>query len=134
MRFTLKLLALSASLLASVPAMAGVAVIVSPGASVSPDKAQVANLFLGKDKSMEAVDSASWDATKEAFYAEVVGRNEGQIKAYWSSLLFTGKGKPLPTVKSDSEMIAKVSGSANAIGYVSSESVTDGVKVLFTLP
>lgn len=113
---------------------AEVAVIVNPAAAKSPSQAEVANIFLGKDKSMKGYDQAGWNATKEAFYTKVTSKNEAQLKSYWSGLVFTGKGQPLPSVGGDADVVAKVAGEADAIGYVDAAAVNDSVKVLFTLP
>lgn len=115
-------------------AQAEVAVIVNPGAAKAPSQAEVANIFLGKDKSMKGYDQAGWNATKEAFYTKVTSKNEAQLKSYWSGLVFTGKGQPLPSVGGDADVVAKVAGEADAIGYVDAAAVNDSVKVLFTLP
>ena len=104
------------------------------GASAAPSQADVANIFLGKDKSLKGVDQAAWNPTKEKFYAGVANKNESQLKSYWSGLVFTGKGQPLPTVADDAAVVAKVSAEADAIGYVDAAAVTDKVKVLFKLP
>lgn len=123
-------------LLASISAAASaeVAVIVNPAASAAPSQSEVANIFLGKDKSLTAVDQQGWNPTKEAFYAGVANKNEAQLKSYWSGLIFTGKGQPPASVADGSAVVAQVAGDAQAIGYVDSAAVTDQVKVLFTLP
>jgi len=115
-------------------AQAEVAVIVNAGASAAPSQADVANIFLGKDKSLKGVDVKDWTPTKDKFYTSVTSKNEAQLKAYWSGLVFTGKGQPLPTVADDAAVVAKVGAEADAIGYVDAASVTPAVKVLFTLP
>ncbi|WP_263264719.1 phosphate ABC transporter substrate-binding protein [Pseudomonas sp. RIT-PI-S] len=115
-------------------AQAGVAVIVNPAATASPSQSDVANIFLGKDKSLKGVDQKDWNPTKEKFYAAVASKNESQLKSYWSGLVFTGKGQPLASEAGDAGVAAKVAAEADAIGYVDSAAVTDKVKVLFTLP
>ena len=115
-------------------AQAEVAVIVNPGAAAAPSQSDVGNIFLGKDKSMKGVDHKDWSATKEKFYGAVTNKSESQLKSYWSGLVFTGKGQPLPSVAGDAEVIAKVATEADAIGYVDAASVNDSVKVLLTLP
>jgi ABC-type phosphate transport system substrate-binding protein len=115
-------------------AQAEVAVIVNAAGSAAPDKSSVANIFLGKDKSLKGVDQAAWNPTKEKFYAGVANKNESQLKSYWSGLVFTGKGQPLPSVADDAAVVAKVGAEPDAIGYVDASAVTDKVKVLFTLP
>lgn len=88
-------------------AQAEVAVIVNAGASAAPSQADVANIFLGKDKSLKGVDQKDWNPTKEKFYAAVASKNESQLKSYWSGLVFTGKGQPLPSVAGDADVVAK---------------------------
>ncbi|MFZ3024826.1 phosphate ABC transporter substrate-binding protein [Pseudomonas sp.] len=129
-----KLLSALALLSCATLAQAEVAVIVNAGASAAPNQADVANIFLGKDKSLKGVDQAAWNPTKEKFYAGVANKNESQLKSYWSGLVFTGKGQPLPTVADDAAVVAKVGAEADAIGYVDAAAVTDKVKVLFKLP
>lgn len=118
----------------AVSAQAEVAVIINPAASTAPTQAEVANIFLGKNKSFKGVDLKDWSASKDTFYTTVTSKNEAQLKSYWSSLVFTGKGQPLPSVASEADVVAKVAAEADAIGYVDSSAVTDQVKVLFTLP
>jgi hypothetical protein len=113
---------------------AEVAVIVNPGSTITPTQADVANIFLGKDKSLKGVDQAAWSPTKEKFYAGVANKSESQIKSYWSGLVFTGKGQPLPTVSDDAAVVSKVGAEVDAIGYVDAAAVSDKVKVLFKLP
>ncbi|HLD68152.1 MAG TPA: phosphate ABC transporter substrate-binding protein [Pseudomonas sp.] len=115
-------------------AQAEVAVIINPAAAAAPTQAEVANIFLGKDKSLKGVDQKDWNPTKEKFYAGVANKNESQLKSYWSGLVFTGKGQPLPSVADDAAVITQVAGQADAIGYVDAAAVTDQVKVLFKLP
>ncbi len=129
-----KLLSALALLSCATLAQAEVAVIVNAGASAAPSQSDVANIFLGKDKSLKGVDQAAWNPTKEKFYAGVANKNESQLKSYWSGLVFTGKGQPLPTVADDAAVVAKVGAEADAIGYVDAAAVSDKVKVLFKLP
>ena len=134
MKHSIQTLCAALCLSVSALAQAEVAVIVNAGASAAPSQADVANIFLGKDKSLKGVDQAAWNPTKEKFYAGVANKNESQLKSYWSGLVFTGKGQPLPTVADDAAVVAKVSAEADAIGYVDAAAVTDKVKVLFKLP
>ena len=118
----------------AISAQAGVAVIAHPAAAKSPSQTEVANIFLGKDKSLTGIDQEGWNPVKENFYTTVTSKNESQLKSYWSGLIFTGKGQPPASVAGDAAVVAKVAADPNAIGYVDSAAVTDAVKVLFTLP
>ncbi|MNJ65975.1 hypothetical protein D3C77_620170 [compost metagenome] len=94
----------------------------------------MANIFLGKDKSLKGFDLKGWNPTKETFYTQVTGKNEAQLKSYWSGLIFTGKGQPLSSLDNDADVVAKIASDSGAIGYVDSAAVDASVKVLFTLP
>ncbi|MGP3791562.1 phosphate ABC transporter substrate-binding protein [Pseudomonas sp. B392_1p] len=118
----------------SVLAQAEVAVIVSAGSVAAPSKAEAANIFLGKNKSFQGIDQKDWNPVKEKFYSEVTSKSEAQLKSYWSGLIFTGKGQPLPAEADDAAVVAKVANNPSAIGYVDSAAVDESVKVLFTLP
>ncbi|POA48324.1 phosphate ABC transporter substrate-binding protein [Pseudomonas sp. MPR-ANC1] len=122
-------------LLSAVSAVqAEVAVIVNAAATATPSQSDVANIFLGKDKSLKGVDQKDWNPIKDKFYGAVTSKNESQLKSYWSGLVFTGKGQPLASVADDAAVVAKVGAEADAIGYVDKAAVSDQVKVLFTLP
>ena len=108
MKQSLRILLAAASIGAAALAQAEVVVIGNAGASASPSQADVANIFLGKNKSLKGVDQKDWNPTKEKFYAAVTSKNEAQLKSYWSGLVFTGKGQPLPSVAGDAEVVAKV--------------------------
>ena len=72
-------------------------------------------------------------ATHDAFVRGYVGRDAEEIRIYYQGLIFTGKGSMPKELHSDAEVVAYVSGRSGAIGYVSSETNTDGVKVLMVL-
>ncbi|PTQ67044.1 phosphate ABC transporter substrate-binding protein [Pseudomonas sp. GV071] len=134
MKFVISALSACTLVAIATAAQAEVAVIVNAGASAAPTQSDVANIFLGKDKSLKGVDQKDWNPTKDKFYSGVTSKNESQLKSYWSGLVFTGKGQPLPSVADDAAVVAKVGAEADAIGYVDKAAVTDKVKVLFTLP
>jgi ABC-type phosphate transport system substrate-binding protein len=134
MTYSIRTLCALVCLGASALAHAEVAVIVNPGAAKAPNQAEVSNIFLGKDKSMKGVDHKDWTPTKDKFYTSVTNKNESQLKSYWSGLVFTGKGQPLPSVGGDADVVARVAAEADAIGYVDAGAVNDSVKVLFTIP
>lgn len=134
MKLSVSALSVYSLIFAASSVWADVAVIVNPSVSTAPSQSDVANVFLGKDKTLKGVDQKDWNPIKEKFYSAVTSKNESQLKSYWSGLVFTGKGQPLTSVSDDAAVIAKVSVEPGAIGYVDSTSVTDKVKVLFTLP
>ncbi|GAB6388484.1 phosphate ABC transporter substrate-binding protein [Stutzerimonas marianensis] len=134
MKVSVRILSCAALLGMASVSQADVAVIVNPGAAKTPSQSEVANIFLGKDKSMKGVDIKDWTPAKESFYSAVTSKNESQLKSYWSGLVFTGKGQPMASVANDAAVVAKVAAEADAIGYVDAAAVDGSVKVLFTLP
>lgn len=121
-------------------AYAEVAVIVNPSAGVdAASKEEIARLFLGKTTNIKgvaltAVDQAEGNATRNAFYQKVADKTASQLNAYWSRLIFTGKGQPPEPVADDSEVLQSVSEDAGTIGYVDASAVNGTVKVIFTAP
>jgi len=57
-------------------------------------------------------------------------RSADQFDKYWKKLVFTGKGMPPATAKTDADVIDYVSKTPGAFGYIAKESATDKVKIL----
>lgn len=117
---------------------AGVAVIVNPNVAITnADKAAVKKLFLGKAKSISGknfkpVDQGDSEVRKK-FYTVVVGKSSSQLRAYWSRLIFTGKGTPPKEIGSDADVVKAVAADPNLIGYVDSSAVDSSVTVVLTV-
>ncbi|WP_026374858.1 phosphate ABC transporter substrate-binding protein [Aestuariibacter salexigens] len=118
-------------------ATAAVSVIVHPSNADSIDESTIKRLFLGKDKSFpggtsaEPINLADGSDGQSVFNDAVLSKSDSQVKAYWSKLLFTGKGTPPPTVDNDAAMLQAVASNPNAIGYITGDA--DGsVKVIGT--
>jgi len=58
----------------------------------------------------------------------LLGRSSSQVSAYWSKLVFTGKGIPPKEVSNDAQVIDLVAKNPSVIGYIDKASVTDAVK------
>lgn len=115
---------------------AGVSVIVNPANSNAISDAEISRLFLGKltkfadGSAAIAVNGPKSDASRGDFEKKVLNKSSQQVKAYWSKLMFSGKGKPPAELGSSDEMLKFIAENANAIGYVDSASVNDSVKVI----
>ena len=124
--------------LTSAAAMADVVAVVSAKSSITAvSKSQLADIFLGKTNRFPdgtqatPVDQAEGSAARDEFCDKIVGKTAAQIKAYWSKIIFTGRGQPPPTVSSASEMKKRVSENPAAIGYLDSSMVDDSLRVVF---
>jgi ABC-type phosphate transport system substrate-binding protein len=122
------------------PAVAEVAIIAHPEfAAESATVEDIKRLFLGKASSIAGdeatpIDQKSGGAEWVQFYDLVVKKNASQLRAYWSRLVFTGKGKPPKVLDGDAEVVKAVAGDAMLIGYVDVNAVTSDVKILLTVP
>lgn len=126
---------LAGALLAPLPAWAATAVIVSPKSPLSHLAAeQAAQIFLGKSAQLTPVDLADSSATRNEFYQKVAGKNQDQMKAIWSKIVFTGRGFPPKEYNSYAEVKRVVAADAGAIGYIDKAAVDDTVKVILVLP
>lgn len=128
-----------ATILCASHGWADMAIIAHPACPVdSASKDEIKNLYLGKAKHLGGSKAVPVDQSKdsnvsEAFYESVVGKTASQVRAYWSKLVFTGKGRPPKQVGDDSAVVAAVAGDPTLVGYVSAGAVTSGVKVLMTV-
>lgn len=137
LKHTIQKLAFTATLLlGSSSVLAEVVVIVHPSNSASIDAKSTQRIFLGKEKkfstSKEAIpiNQSAGTASRSVFDNDTLGRNSAQVSAYWSKLVFTGKGIPPKEVANDAEVIAIISANPDAIGYVDSSSVDASVKAI----
>lgn len=132
----IKSLSLVVSLTCSAVASAEVAVIVNPANGNAMNDKEISRVYLGKLKTfadgqaIEAVNLTSGNAARGEFEQKVLKKSSSQVKAYWSKLVFTGKGKPPKELGSDAEIIKLVAATPNAIGYVDASKLDGSVKVL----
>ncbi|KHM51172.1 MULTISPECIES: phosphate ABC transporter substrate-binding protein [Pseudoalteromonas] len=132
-----KLILASALSLCSFGALAEVAVIVNPSNANALDAETIKKIYLGKAKSFDngnKVNPATQNGTAIAdeFNSKVVGKSSSQLNAYWSKLVFTGKGTPPEKFDSDQAVIDFVAANGDSIGYIDSSKATDKVKVIAT--
>jgi ABC-type phosphate transport system substrate-binding protein len=114
-------------------------VVVSAKATVGNlDKDQVSDIFLGKSPTFPngeesiAVDFKESSALREQFHTHITGKKPAQLKAYWSKMLFSGKGTPPKEVASVDEMKQLIANNPSLIGYMDGQDVDASVKVVLT--
>lgn len=125
-------------LAASFYSKADVAVVVSADSAVTASPAEISRLFLGKLKKFsdgtkaEIVYAKEGSGIRQEFDEKALKKSPSQIKAYWSKLLFSGKGSPPKELASDAEVKTKVASGSGVIGYIDASAVDGTVKVLTT--
>ena len=100
----------------------------------SLSKGDVKSIFLAKKKSVDGVRvklaTLKGSDLHNQFLKAYVGKTPSQFSNYYKKLIFTGKGKPPKSMTSEAKMIAYVSRTSGALGYVSAAAVTDKVKAI----
>ena len=120
----------------SFTASAELVLVVHPSNDAGIDVKSAQRIFLGKEnkfsngKEAIPINQAPDSPNRATFDTDALGRSSTQVAAYWSKLVFTGKGIPPKEVGNDSEVLAIVANNQNAIGYVDSASVTNAVKAI----
>jgi ABC-type phosphate transport system substrate-binding protein len=124
--------------IAASAAMADVVAVVSAGSAVTTlSRNQLLDIFLGRANRFSdgtpavPLDQAEGSAVRDEFYSKLAGQTAAQIKAYWSKIIFTGRGQPPPTVPNDVEVKKRIRANPAAIGYIDRSAVDDSVRVVF---
>lgn len=97
----------------------------------------VADIFLGRmqqfpdEQRASPIDQAEGSDVRERFNMEVLGRSSAQVRAHWSRILFTGRGRPPRSVASNEDMVQAVAADVHAIGYIQRRFVNGSVVVVF---
>jgi len=78
-------------------------------------------------------DQASESDIYSSFYESIANKNRSRMSKYWAKRNFTGKGEAPEVLGSDEEIIRRVMNNIDAVGYIHSDSLVDGVKVIYTV-
>ena len=122
-------------------ARADVAVIVNlSNASVwgQDAKENVKDIFLGKrgtfpdGRKARAIDQKH-GTVREEFYQKLIGKNENELSAYWSNLIFTGNGQPPKVVGVDADVKKMIQENENDIGYIDAKLADATVKTVYVI-
>ncbi|MBV1776378.1 phosphate ABC transporter substrate-binding protein [Burkholderiaceae bacterium DAT-1] len=115
--------------------------VVVVGSKAAIDKLtgeQVSQIFLGKTGNFPngtpaiPIDQQDGSPIREDFSAKVLGKSSIQIKAYWSKVIFTGRGQPPKEIAGSGEIKKLLSSNPNTISYIEKSAVDSSVKVVFS--
>ena len=125
--------------IASSTALADVVAVVSSRSKVTTlSTNQLADIFLGRTTRFPngelavPIDQAEGSVARDRFYERVAGKTAAQMKAYWSKLIFTGRGQPPRAVSTSGEAKQALGQNVNAVGYIEQNFVDASVRVLLT--
>lgn len=97
---------------------------------------QVANIFLARTNRFPSGEKSTpvefvYGDFREEFYINISGKNAKQLMAYWTTLVFTGKGRPPKGYKELENLMAALPLKLNYITYLDSALVTKDMKVVY---
>jgi ABC-type phosphate transport system substrate-binding protein len=96
-------------------------------------KQQIVDLFLGRASAWTPIDQTVDSEIYVDFYKKATGHDTAQVKAIWSRIVFTGRGRP-PKQQPDSAAVKKaIAANPNAVGYIKKSAVDASVKVALVL-
>ena len=128
---------LSASLCPAAAAASELVVIVSSKSPVTAlRQEQVADIFLGQIANFPggaeavALDQSIGSPERDEFYSKVASKTRPLVKAYWTKMIFTGRGQPPKEVGGSAAIRKMVADNPNLIGYIDKASLDPSVKVV----
>jgi ABC-type phosphate transport system substrate-binding protein len=113
-----------------------VAVVSSTSSITTLSKSELADIFMGRTSRLAngvqpvPIDQAEGSIARTEFYANMAGKSPAQMKAYWSKIIFTGRGQPPAEVSNSVEMRTRVAQNPAAIGYIEQAMLDNSVKVV----
>ena len=118
-------------------ALADVVPVVSAKSSIDHlSKKDLADIFLGRTARspdgapVVPVDQDEGSTARDEFYTTFLGKTPAQLRAYWSKIIFTGRGKPPSSVADDVAARKLVATNPNAIAYVERKQLNSTVKAV----
>lgn len=95
---------------------------------------QVAAIFLGQSPRFPngalatALDQPIGSPERDQFYLRVTGKTPALLKAYWSKMVFTGRGQPPRDLAGSAAVRKAVADDPALIGYIDREALDPSVR------
>ena len=106
-------------------------------AAMRPD--QVADIFLGQaghfpdGAEAVALDQGIGSPLRDAFYAKVASKTPALLKAYWTKMIFTGRGKPPREAPNSAAVRKQVADNPALIGYIDRVALDASVRAVLVV-
>jgi ABC-type phosphate transport system substrate-binding protein len=115
-------------------------VIVSARTSVANLRSdQVAGIFLGEGNTFPdgseavAVDQSVGSPLRDEFYRKVANRSPALMKAYWTKMIFTGRGQPPREAPGSAAVRRLVADHPGMVGYIERAALDPSVRPVLVL-
>ncbi len=126
-------------LLFATNANASIAVVVNKENTSDISKEDVTRIYLGKTTTLKDGSGItpfimSVNTQDGEYFSEnMLSKSRHQYKAYWSTLVFTGKGHPPAEFKDPSDLLNAIRENKSAIGILPENMVDDTITVVLKL-
>ena len=122
-------------LLAALPSARAEPVIIGNPSLSALDRTTLQRIYTGRVVEVEGqrvtpVDLPSGSPLRDRFLRLYLDQDDDSYTGYWTVRRYVGKGTPPRVLPSTAEVLDFVSRNAGAIGYVDSEELKPGLKVL----
>jgi ABC-type phosphate transport system substrate-binding protein len=113
-----------------------VAVVAASSPIDSLSKTQVLDIFLGKrtrfpdGSDAVPIDQTQGSVARDEFYLKLATMSPAQVQAFWSKIIFTGRGAPPRIASTVSELKKLLLANPNAIGYLDRSALDSSFKVV----
>jgi len=100
---------------------------------------QVADIFLGEGNSFPeggeavALDQGIGSPLRDEFYRKVANRSPALMKAYWTKMIFTGRGQPPREAPSSAAVRRLVADNPGMVGYIERTALDPTVRPVLVL-
>lgn len=118
---------------------AEIVVVVPIDSPVVPmSEQQVSNIFLSKTNRFSNGEKAiplevRNNQLRAKFYKHISNKTTTQLKSYWTTLIFTGKGKPPKSFSDKHELLDYMKSHRGSIAYILLSEVTPKMKVIYQI-
>ena len=97
---------------------------------------QVADIFLGQIANFPggleaiALDQSIGSVERDEFYTKVTSKTRPLVKAYWTKMIFTGRGQPPKEIGGSAAVRKMVADNPTLIGYIDKSALDASVKTV----
>jgi hypothetical protein len=113
-----------------------VAVVSADSPIASLGKTQVIDIFLGRrtrfpdGSDAVPIDQTEGSVARDEFYLKFAAMDPAQVRAFWSKIIFTGRGQPPRIAGTVTELKKLLLTSPNTIGYLDVSMLDSSLKVV----
>ncbi|KQN69237.1 phosphate ABC transporter substrate-binding protein [Duganella sp. Leaf61] len=133
------LLALTLGLTCTTASAELVVIVSAKRAPLTLNSGQVSDIFLAQTErfpngdSVTPLDLSIDSPLRDQFYNKVSAKSPALLRAYWTKMVFTGRGLPPREMATSVAMRRLVAANPSLIGYIDSAALDDSVQIVLVV-